>query len=179
MSEARPKFSRKTSPAGVNGRYASERFDPKVPACVAGPMTLHFNGRGLFASGPSPFYFEAVSGKRNGQGFDYSRARQTIPNEGPIPAGRYWIQPSELQENAWYRFANATSAWGNFWITIHPYPSTQTHGRGGFFIHGGAQPGSAGCIDLASNMDAFVAALRSALRGKEECYVPLTVRYTE
>ena len=38
-------------------------------------------------------------------------------------------------------------AWGNYRITIHPFTTTETYGRGGFFIHGGDQLGSAGCID--------------------------------
>lgn len=91
--------------------------------------------------------------------------------------GEYWVQPSELQDNAWYRIRNPSSAWGRHWITIHPYPSTKTHGRGGFFIHGGATPGSAGCIDLSVHMSFFVQALRKELDGKPECYIPLTVGY--
>lgn len=70
------------------------------------------------------------------------------------------------------------SAWGNFRLTIHPYPSTQTHGRGGFFIHGGSVPGSAGCIDLMVNIDKFVERLKDELEGLPECYIPLTVRYS-
>jgi hypothetical protein len=68
-------------------------------------------------------------------------------------------------------------AWGDFWITIHPYPHSQTYGRGGFFIHGGSTPGSAGCIDLTKNMNKFVAALKWELGKQSECYIPLTVRY--
>jgi hypothetical protein len=40
--------------------------------------------------------------------------------------------------------------------TIHPYISTETYGRGGFFIHGGDAPGSIGCIDLWDHMEDFV-----------------------
>ncbi|MEZ5601109.1 MAG: DUF2778 domain-containing protein [Candidatus Competibacteraceae bacterium] len=78
--------------------------------------------------------------------------------EGPIPQGIYWIRPDELDDN-WLncrlsdRFANA---WGRYRISIHPF-TTETFGRGGFFIHGGATPGSAGCIDLTNHMDRFVA----------------------
>ncbi|AXV76564.1 MULTISPECIES: tlde1 domain-containing protein [Ralstonia solanacearum species complex] len=96
---------------------------------------------------------------------------------GPIPEGEYWIQPSELQENAWYRFRNTRTGWGDYWITIHPHPSTPTYDRGGFFIHGGKNPGSAGCIDLASHMNRFVEALQKELAGNTKCYIPLTVRY--
>jgi hypothetical protein len=34
-------------------------------------------------------------------------------------------------------------------------PETQTHGRSGFFVHGGDTPGSAGCIDVG-NQDAVL-----------------------
>ena len=54
------------------------------------------------------------------------------------------------------------AAWGSHRITIHPFDSTHTFGRGGFFIHGGTMPGSAGCIDLTSGMPRF-AALISAV----------------
>jgi len=67
--------------------------------------------------------------------------------------------------------------WGNYRITIHPYPSTKVGDRGGFFIHGGSRPGSAGCIDLTTNMDQFVADLKEAVSPNANCYVSLTVSY--
>lgn len=111
--------------------------------------------------------------------FDYSTERQRIPFHGPIPSGQYWIQPSQLWENNWLKSAlhSPRAAWGNLRITIHPYPHTQTHGRGGFFIHGGAAAGSAGCIDLVHYIDRFVERLKQELGGLPECYVPLTVQY--
>lgn len=68
-------------------------------------------------------------------------------------------------------------AWGNYRLTIHPYPGTVTHARGGFFIHGGATPGSAGCIDLTMYMDHFVEKLIQELKGLPACHIPLNVRY--
>ena len=121
--------------------------------------------------------YPAVSGRATGGKFDYSEARQKIKDQGPIPAGEYWIQPSDLQQNAWYRLRNPSAAWGDYWITIHPYPTTSTYTRGGFFIHGGATPGSAGCIDLSVHMNRFVKDLATELQGKNSCYVPLVVRY--
>jgi len=41
-------------------------------------------------------------------------------------------------------------------ITIHVSPTTMTLKRGGFFIHGGTHPGSAGCINLHGAMENFV-----------------------
>ena len=86
---------------------------------------------------------------------------------------------------------------GRYRITIHPLPLTACYGRGGFFIHGGEEFGSAGCIDLAYGMDAFVTKVRQILptpgvqrsgmptaRGGGRnatafvpCFIPLTVRY--
>ena len=38
---------------------------------------------------------------------------------------------------------------------LAPHANTQTFGRDNFSIHGGSDPGSAGCIDLMSEMDDF------------------------
>lgn len=102
-----------------------------------------------------------------------------MPYHGPISEGEYWIQPSELWKNNWIKSVIRTphSAWGNFRIAIHPYPNTLTHQSGGFFIHGGTVPGSAGCVDLTINMDMFVKQLKQELQGHLECFIPLTVRY--
>ncbi|NML15945.1 DUF2778 domain-containing protein [Azohydromonas sp. G-1-1-14] len=152
-----------------------------MPACARSRISLVFDGSFLRATGTKqPLMFPAVSGKRNDHGkFDYSPERQKVRNKGPIPEGEYWIQPSQLWENNWFKSLIRTprSAWGNFRLTIHPYPGTQTHGRGGFFIHGGSVPGSAGCIDLTLGIDKFVKQLRTELEGLPECYIPLSVRY--
>lgn len=122
--------------------------------------------------------YPAVSGQPKATGeFDYSDERQKIPNVGPIPEGEYWIDPSQMWDNAWYRFNSPASAWGNHRITIRPYPHTKTHGRGGFFMHGGAVPGSVGCIDLTVGMDTFAHDLKQRLNGLPQCYIPLTVQY--
>lgn len=160
-------------------KYAAERYVPKMPACRRALFSLRFNGATLFAlSARRVIQFPAVSGRRVGSRFDYSVARQRMPGEGPIPAGRYWIQPSQMQENAWYRLGNPSHAWGDHWITIHPYPDTQTYSRGGFFIHGGAVPGSAGCIDLWTHMHRFVEALSGELNDGGACFIPLQVSYS-
>jgi len=161
--------------------YTEERYDPKVPVCMKSRIELMFDGSFLRATGTkAALVFHAVSGKPNEKGeFDYSTERQKIAYKGPIPAGEYWVQPSQMWQNNWFKSIVRTprSAWGNFRLTIHPYPNTQTYGRGGFFIHGGAAPGSAGCIDLTVNIDSFVEKLTKELEGLPECYIPLTVRY--
>lgn len=162
-------------------KYTDERTSPKYPVCGRSHIHLMFNGKVLEAAGAvGGISFPAASGKPDEKGnFDYSPQRQTVPYKGPIPEGEYWIQPSQLWENNWIKSVIRTprSAWGNYRITIHPYPTTQTHGRGGFFIHGGNTAGSAGCIDLTVHMDKFVERLKKELGGLPECFIPLTVSY--
>jgi hypothetical protein len=159
------------------GRYAGERYEPKVPACARSGVTLRFTGKSLLLEGGGVSKsYPAVSGKKGAGGFDYSAERQAVSNAGPIPEGRYWINPKELWERAIYKFW-MEDAWGDYRITIHPYPDTKTHKRGGFFIHGGKTPGSAGCVDLTKNIDRFVDDLKAAVGENANCFVPLEVRY--
>ena len=50
---------------------------------------------------------------------------------------------------------------------------TGAYGRGGFFIHGGFNWGSAGCIDIKEGD----AKLNEFLSGLCDCYVPVKVNY--
>jgi hypothetical protein len=159
--------------------YREERYDPSFAHCRN--LSLVFDGSWLKLLGAQALHvYPAVSGRPiEGGGrarFEYDAARQRLSDEGPIPAGVYWIRPDELWENAWYRPA-PTSAWGNYRIAIHPFRTTGTHGRGGFFIHGGDAPGSAGCIDLWRHMDSFVSDLRRELTTDQLCQIHLRVRY--
>lgn len=160
--------------------YAAERYNPRVLLCALAPIRFTFDGRFLRGTGVRySVVFPAVSGKMINGRFDYSAQNQQVRDRGPIPEGEHWIQPSEVQENAWYRFRNSQAAWGDFWLTIHPYPETNTYGRGGFFIHGGRVPGSAGCIDLSGHIRKFVESINSALGKSKNCYIPLSVRYAK
>lgn len=115
-------------------------------------IKLRFNGQSLSVRGAVNASFSAVSGVPSREGeFDYSPRRQQMANEGPIPEGTYWLDVSELQ-NKWYYPSNLRESWGTRRIPIHPFDTTHTFGRGGFFIHGGSQPGSIGCIDLTNQM---------------------------
>ncbi|MBN3850297.1 MULTISPECIES: tlde1 domain-containing protein [Burkholderiaceae] len=128
-------------------------------------------------NGPVFRTYAASSGSvADRRSFDYSPARQREHNTGPIPSGRYWILPSQMWENHWYSLA-PRAAWGDHRITIHIYPGTQTYGRGGFFIHGGTHAGSAGCINLHIEMEAFARDLNEWVASSPDCYIPLTVRY--
>jgi len=162
----------------MSDKYASERGDPGVPVCQQAPVRLSFDGVLLKGSGGKlAMMYPAVSGKPNEKGqFVYTIDRQKEAKKGPIPEGEYWIQPSQIWDNAWYK-NGSRAGWGEHRLTIHPYPKTETYGRGGFFIHGGHVPGSAGCIDLTSHIVGFIQAMEKELSGRPECFLSLTVNY--
>lgn len=98
-----------------------------------------------------------------------SPSHQKLEDKGPLPEGRWIVRQSEYQKmptrnwiekvlaelgrTAW---PGGESAWGKNRIWIHPVDGTNVFGRSGFSIHGGESPGSAGCIDLTSNMPEFI-----------------------
>jgi hypothetical protein len=63
--------------------------------------------------------------------------KEAVRNTGPIPCGRYVI-------------GDPVDSHGGFALPLTPAPGTDTHGRGGFMIHGDSisAPGTAslGCI---------------------------------
>lgn len=166
-------------------KYTKERYNPTLPHCVQpspeadqAPVVLNlsFDGKNLSIKKGNlvAHSYAAVSGSLQDGKFDYSKKRQKEANAGPIPEGTYWIRPDEISKAGFWR---DRVAWGNYRITIHPFEKTQTYGRGGFFIHGGAVPGSIGCIDLTTSMDQFVADLQALLQGTRQCQIHLVVKY--
>ena len=145
-SEKTPTFDK---PVDIKpGQYAN--FDGKT-------LTIYQNGK-VVAS------WNAASGKPGYQSPGY----QNLKDKGTIPAGTYIARQSELQfykDISWgdrqrYAFGfgtwrGGTDSWGNSRVWLEPSKETNTFGRDGFSIHGGATPGSAGCIDLTSGMDGF------------------------
>jgi hypothetical protein len=159
------------------------------------PLTLHFNGKFLLLRVVEKdkilrFNYKAVSGRPLKDGsFDYSKERQAIKNQGPIPEGEYHINPQEIQytaDRSTYdkfkgifgggTFKGGTVTWGIGRVWIYPQQVT-VKGiiRDNFSIHGGAEPGSAGCIDLTSNDKDFFDRL-TQYRGDIK-KIPLTVKY--
>jgi hypothetical protein len=146
--------------------------------------TLQFDGRVLRWSGSTTHSWPAVSGKRGYQ----SKEHQTLKDKGPIPEGRWLVKQSRYQQISLDRimwlerlcligirfgtWPGGVSSWGMHRIWLEPASGTDTLGRSGFSIHGGAEPGSIGCIDLTGNMSAFVQVFRAY--GKD---VELTVDY--
>jgi hypothetical protein len=151
-----------------------ERASSSLPQST---VELLFDGSTLTMTGAADLTWPAVSGRPDKSGgFDYSPERQRIGNVGPIPAGEYWVDPEQLVDltDRWFYSVRFEDAWGTHRITIHPAGETHTFGRGGFFIHGGTSPGSAGCIDLTGAITSFAKRL-GALPLKTQ--VKLLVRY--
>ncbi|WP_331374708.1 L,D-transpeptidase [Sinorhizobium chiapasense] len=131
-------------------------------------MMLHFDGDRLTATegGRYSGSWPAVSGR---PGHDFPTEQHNQGN-GPIPEGRYSV--GELQHRGimddvigllGYPFGKGGKwpggrvAWGNSraWLTPKADIDPKYAHRSGFSIHGGRDPGSAGCIDLTDQMDRF------------------------
>lgn len=88
-------------------------------------------------------------------------------DKGPLPEGAYLVPQARYQkrpEELWEGILNSVgrgkckwgyTTWGNHRIWLEPQSGTEVYGRTNFSIHGGASPGSAGCIDLVVGMPAF------------------------
>lgn len=163
-------------------RYTGERYNPSLAHCTS--LALRFDGKKLVMTASTEVYsYPAVSGRPDQKGqFSYRVSDQMSPNGGPIPEGKYWINPDELWDRGWLKRLflpeSHERGWGDFRVTIHPFTTTETYCRGGFFIHGGTSPGSAGCIDLTSHMPRFVNDLKKegAIR---KCQIHLSVDYKD
>ena len=131
-----------------NGQYA--KFDGKT-------LTIYQDNKPIMS-------WEAVSGKKGFQSAKY----QNLKSTGPIPEGTYVARQSDLQfykDISWGdrqrssigfgTWRGGTNSWGNSRVWLEPSRETNALGRGGFSIHGGTEPGSAGCIDLTFSMDNF------------------------
>ena len=162
----------------MGDKYADDRKNPSLAQC--GTISLRFNGKVLMMNASRVYTYHAVSGRGDGNGgFPLDAQAQHAKSMGPIPEGTYWISPKELITNSWAHPFMSRSAWGNYRIIIHPFTTTETHGRGGMFIHGGDTAGSAGCIDLWSAMDDFVLDLNAEVGSNDDCQIHLRVQYPE
>jgi len=130
-------------------------------------LFLLFNGRYLMSS-DGKLLLDAVSGQPISEKttvkmttmfggdetvereFDYSYSRQGIENEGGIPWGLYHIEAKEersAKTSPWSHIMKS-SGWGRYAWTLHPDDDTDIRERSGFFIHGGLDFNTGGCIDL-------------------------------
>jgi hypothetical protein len=76
------------------------------------------------------------------------------PWDGPIPPGGYTIDTTQLSNPGPMGdiLRNLLGDWGDWRVPVAANPGTDTFGRGGFFLHGGWSPGSAGCLDIGGGL---------------------------
>ena len=97
--------------------YESERGNPSTDQCAAqdGFVTLLFDGYylKLLIDGQVDAAWHARSGVPKDDWFNYTPEQQRKGDEGPIPAGEYWIRPDQISVPG-----IAPDSWGNFRIII-------------------------------------------------------------
>jgi hypothetical protein len=118
-------------------------------------------------------------------------------NAGPLPAGTWSVGPIQTKPGsqreinmiyAIYKQATETQridfnidselsrlSWGNYRAYINPV--TYKGPRGSFYVHGGALPGSHGCIDLTTKMDDFAKFYSAWLIANNKTSIKLVVGY--
>jgi len=136
---------------------------------------LIFDGENLLAYDPSTGdvleEWSAVSGNPESTPDDLTEV-----NFGPIPEGGYTIDPDNSNRHRFWKIGwGSTDAWGNIRTLIEPNDDTKFYDRdpGSFNIHGGNNPGSAGCVDLTDDNEDFHDWL-----GDQSGPVELTVDYS-
>lgn len=119
----------------------------------------------LYVDNKPSISWDAVSGQPGYQNPEYQNREST----GPIPEGIYVARQEELQHITPIGFVTglipgkhgewpgSSMSWGSSRVWLEPAKETNTYGRDNFSIHGGWFSGSAGCIDLTSYMNNFVA----------------------
>ena len=136
---------------------------------------LHYDGKNLRLYDPDGTMTGEWPGVSGRAGYQDPRF-QGVVDKGPLPEGFYLARQSALQTRptgAWESikgfFGRGTwpggqASWGDYRVWLDPFRGTDTLGRSGFSIHGGAVPGSAGCIDLCGAMPSFADAFRATGR---------------
>jgi len=172
--------------SSLEGRtmYASRDTGIATDASSVRRKELHFDGNKLsVVKGSKTIYSTSATSGQSGYN---SSEFQYTPDVGPIPEGTYYVDPSEIQR--WKdlplkqkiaaqfnkgQWPGGTVAWGHTRVPVRTAPSTYLGGRSGnYFIHGGFNPGSRGCIDLTSSNQSFF----NYLSGQNEV-IPLYVKY--
>jgi hypothetical protein len=97
----------------------------------------------------SPYILPVTSGRGPGSGKD----GWDNPEErdiGPIPPGRYALNVRDFSDpsSIWDLLRNQRADWGDWRVRLRRNADGRYPNREGFHLHGGARPGSAGCIDV-------------------------------
>jgi hypothetical protein len=74
------------------------------------------------------------------------------PDKGPIPPGKYILDPSEISKAGMGRKLDNLlfRDWGDYRVPLRP-DGAETFGRKGFYLHGGDKVGTKGCIDVGNH----------------------------
>ncbi|MBF0311744.1 MAG: DUF2778 domain-containing protein, partial [Magnetococcales bacterium] len=134
------------------------------------PKNMRESGEKLIYDGQFLSYWKdgridkVWSGVSGEKGFQ-SKEHQSVVNKGPIPQGRYSVAQGQHQSIGGLdrligkvgqgNFPGGVPTWGEHRVWLKPSLENEMHGRTKFTIHGGSEPGSAGCIDLTDEMESF------------------------
>ena len=104
-------------------------------------------------------YWGAMSGMPSYQGKEMQKEK----DKGPLPEGIYVIRQINAQHRDQYStkgkitgWPGGYASWGDHRVWLEPAKETNTFGRDKFSIHGGVAFGSAGCIDLRTEISDFI-----------------------
>ena len=191
-----PQISEKKKSLEKNVEYSNPQSAPALSLEFDGDMLTFRVDEG---DRIKRYSYSAVAGKPLMDGsFDYSKERQKIAGEGPLPEGEYWINPNEIRyapepgspkdilymiggmmppKKRFSPFPGGSVAWGRGRVPIYPQEVVVDNvKRGGFTIHGGTEPGSAGCIDLTNQEEKFFKEIEKYKKITDS--IPLRVNYS-
>jgi hypothetical protein len=169
--------------------YIDEEGTLRFRYSVGYKQVLVFNGSKLFwhQKNGSIISWDAVSGELlNGKTDPSIQMFQG----GPIPEGSYFVDSKDMTYFSdlplWRQIAShipdlkggylaspqgGYPAWGDAFMPILPRKDGRGEREGDYYIHGGATPGSAGCIDLVDLMKNFAEQFNGT------GIIPLIIRY--
>lgn len=150
----------------LNSNYEYKGFSFSDPIKVDKNQVAIFDGEKLtiYQNNEKIDSWAGVSGRPGYQ----LPTDQVFKSTGPLPEGVYIAKQSNYQKIDLFsavvgymppkgrgEWPGSTYSWGTSRVWLDPSQQTNTFGRDGFSVHGGEIPGSAGCIDLTSEMDGF------------------------
>ena len=144
----------------VNGRFMNEdpigflgganfyRFNFNNPIKWTDPYGLHtlcFDGKRIHVYDDCG---NKIMTRRASSGFPGTGPEdQDKKYKGPIPEGKWTFNIEDIDKRAWYNFLRDPE-WGTYRVKLNPVKGTETYGRTNLFLHGGVEPGTAGCVDM-------------------------------
>lgn len=138
---------------------------------TTGNDRLTFDGYSLVWHGASPKTFTAFSGLAD------ESAKESAPDEGPVPQGKYAIEPSRIEKSP-----EPETAWGKKRVALEPYRATVDRMRDCFgairtnmYIHGGTDVGTIGCVEINDDAEEKAFFDKLTAYGKR---IELEVKYT-